>query len=87
VAILGSSQYTYPEASPTQQKEDFILSVENALHFYGDVPAAIVPNNLKSVVTKSNKFEPTINETFLDFADIIKTPCFWQELIDLEINL
>jgi len=69
VAILGSSQYTYAEASPTQQKEDFISSVENALHFYGGVPAAIVPDNLKSAVKKSNKYEPTVNETFLDFAE------------------
>jgi transposase len=69
VAILGSSQYTYAEASPTQQKEDLVKSVENALQFYGGVPAAIVPDNLKSAVTKSNRFEPTLNETFLDFAE------------------
>jgi transposase len=69
VAILGSSQYTYAEASPSQQKEDLIRSVENALHFYGGVPAAIVPDNLKSAVIKSSRFEPTLNETFLDFAE------------------
>jgi len=69
VAILGSSQYTYAEATLSQSKEDFITSVENALHFYGGVPAAIVPDNLKSAVTKSNKYEPTLNETFLDFAE------------------
>ena len=69
VAILGSSQYTYAEASMTQGKEDFIISVENALHFFDGVPAAIVPDNLKSAVTKSNKYEPTLNETFYDFAE------------------
>jgi len=69
VAILGASQYTYAEASPSQQKKDFIASVENALHFYEGVPAAIVPDNLKSAVTKSNRYEPTINETFMDFAE------------------
>lgn len=69
VAILGASGYTYAEASMSQQKEDFINSVENALHFYGGVPAAIVPDNLKSAVTKSSKYEPIINETFLDFSD------------------
>jgi len=73
VAILGSGQYTYAEASPTQQKEDFIASVENALCFMSGVPAAIVPDNLKSVVKKSNKYEPTINETFLDFAEYYQT--------------
>ena len=69
VAILGASQYTYAEASVSQVKEDFITSVENALCFYGGVPAAIVPDNLKSAVTKSNKYEPTLNETFLDFSE------------------
>lgn len=73
VAVLGASQYTYAEATPSQGKEDFIRSVENALHFCGGVPAAIVPDNLKSAVTKSNRFEPTINETFLDFADHYNT--------------
>jgi len=69
VAILGASQYTYAEASMSQSKEDFITSVENALHFFKGVPRAIVPDNLKSAVTKSSKYEPTINETFLDFAE------------------
>jgi transposase len=69
VAILGSSQYTYGEGTMSQGKEDFITSVENAFYFYGGVPAAIVPDNLKSAVTKSNKYEPTLNETFYDFAE------------------
>ena len=69
VSILGASQYTYAEASPSQQKEDLVRSVENALRFYGGVPAAIVPDNLKSAVKQSNKYEPTLNETFLDFAE------------------
>lgn len=73
VAILGASQYTYAEASLSQGKEDFISSVENALHFFEGVPAAIVPDNLKSAVTKSNRYEPTLNETFLDFAEYYGT--------------
>ncbi|MFC2138757.1 IS21 family transposase [Bacteroidota bacterium] len=69
VAILGASQYTYAEASLSQKKEDFIASIENALHYFNGVPAAIVPDNLKSAVIKSNRYEPTLNETFLDFAE------------------
>lgn len=68
VAILGASQYTYAEASLSQRKEDFIASVENAIHYFKGVPAAIVPDNLRSAVTKSSKYEPVINETFEDFA-------------------
>ena len=73
VAILGASQYTYCEATPSQKSVHFIESVENALHFYRGVPRAIVPDNLKSAVTKSSKYEPTINETFLDFAEHYQT--------------
>ena len=68
VAILGASQLTYVEASYTQQKEDFINSCENALHYFGGVPNAIVTDNLKSAVTKSNRYEPTLNEAFRDFV-------------------
>jgi transposase len=69
VAILGASQLTYVEAVMTQQKEDFIFACENALHYCSGVPAAIVPDNLKSAVSKSSKYEPTLNETFADFAE------------------
>ena len=69
VAILGCSQLTYVEAVFTQRREDFIGACENALQYFGGVPAAIVPDNLKSAVTKSSKYEPTINELFADFAE------------------
>lgn len=69
VAILGASQLTYVEACLSQQKDDFIGVCENALHFIGGVPAAIVPDNLRSAVTKSSKYEPVINDTFALFAE------------------
>jgi transposase len=68
VAILGASQLTYVEGVMSQQKEELIAVCENTLHYYQGVPAAIVPDNLKSAVTRSSKYEPTLNETFADFA-------------------
>lgn len=69
VALLGYSQYTYAEASMSQQKNDFIQSVEKALLYFEGVPKAIVTDNLKAAVTKSSRYEPTLNETFADFAE------------------
>lgn len=69
VAILGASQLTYVEATESQKKENFIPSCENAMAYFGGVPLAIVPDNLKSAVTKSDRYEPTLNETFADFAE------------------
>ncbi len=69
VAILPCSHYTYCEAVWTQKKEDLIKACENALHFYGGAPAAIVPDNLKSAVTRSDRNEPVINPDFAAFAE------------------
>lgn len=68
VAILGASQLTYVEAVPSQKKEDWIRANENAFRYIGGVTRAIVPDNLKSGVTKSCKYEPDINPEYADFA-------------------
>jgi len=68
VSILGSSRLTYVEASLSQKKGDFIASLVNTLVFYAGVPAAIVPDNLKSAVKKSHRYEPEIADSLQDFA-------------------
>lgn len=68
VAILGCSHYTYAEAIPSQRKADFIAANQNALHFLGGAPKAIVPDCLKSAVVKSDRYEPEINTSYYDFA-------------------
>ena len=68
VAILGASQLTYVEAVPSQKQEDFISVVENALHFFGGVPTAIVPDNLKSAVIQADRYEAELNRVFSDFG-------------------
>lgn len=68
VSILPNSHFTYAEACRSQKREDFIACCSNALRFYGGVPMAIVPDNLKSAVARTNKYEPVINRTFKDFA-------------------
>ena len=68
VSVLGASQLTYVEASLSQQKEDFITACEHALLYYGGVPKAIVPDNLKSAVTKSDRYEPSLNQSFENFG-------------------
>lgn len=68
VGILPCSGYTYVQASPSQKREDFIDSMNSCLRFFGGVPKAIVPDNLKSAVTKASKYEPILNKSFKDFG-------------------
>lgn len=69
IAILGASQYTYAEATPSQKKADWIISNRNAIEFFGGIPASIMPDCLKSGVTKGCKYEPEINPEYKAFAD------------------
>lgn len=69
VAILPCSHYTYCEAVRSQSRQNLIKACENALHFYSGVPMAIVPDNLKAAVTRSDRNEPVINEEFAAFAE------------------
>ena len=62
VAILPFSHYTYCEAVWSQRKEDLI-------QYFEGVPAAIVPDNLKAAVTRSDRNEPVINDDFSAFAE------------------
>ena len=53
-----------------------IAACENALHFFGGVLMAIVPDNLKSAVTRSDRNEPVINEEFAAFAEFYDMAVF-----------
>ena len=68
VAILPNSHYTYVEACMSQQRQDMLACLSNALAFFGGVPKAIVSDNLKTAVSKASKYEPVINRAFKDFA-------------------
>jgi len=68
VAVLGASNYTYAEATRTQRSAEFVASHARALGYIGGVPAAIVPDQLKSGVTLACRYEPAIQRTYEEFA-------------------
>jgi transposase len=69
VACLGASNYTYAEATPTQELSHWIGAHERALAFFGGVPECIVPDNLKSGVTDPCRYEPGVNRSYQAFAE------------------
>ena len=73
VATLGASKLIYVEAVWSQKKHDFISAQVNALNYIDGVPYAIVPDCLKSAVTKGHKYEPDINPEYQDFASYYGT--------------
>jgi transposase len=69
VACLPSSDYGFVYAVPSQKSEDFLHALAQCLSFLGGVPQLIVPDNLKSAVTKTSRYEPVINHAFEQFAN------------------
>jgi transposase len=68
VAVLGASSFTFAEATRTQTVRDWIGSHVRALEAFGGVPKAIVPDQLKSGVTRSCRYEPGIQRTYEEMA-------------------
>ena len=73
VAVWGASNYTYAEASPSQEKRHWVMSHVRAWEFSGGVPRATVPDNLKSGVTRACRYEPDLNRTYLELARHYRT--------------
>ena len=68
VAVLGASNYTYAEATATQGLADWIAAHIRTFEFLGGVPEIVVPDNLKSGVTKACRYEPSVNRTYEEMA-------------------
>ena len=68
VAVLGASNYTYAEATRTQQVPDWIASHQRAFHYFGGVTSAVVCDQLKSGVVVPCRYEPGVQKTFEEFA-------------------
>jgi transposase len=69
VAALGASHKLYVEAFADQQLASWIAGHVHALAYYGGVPRALVPDNLKTGVVKACRYEPLIHQTYQDLAE------------------
>lgn len=76
VAVLGASNYTYAEVTRSQTVPDWVMSHVRALEYFCGVPAAIVPDQLKSGVTRSGRYEPGIQRTYDELAQHYDTVIF-----------
>lgn len=68
VAAMGVSGYCFCLATPAQTAKDWLSASAKALTFYGGVPQLIVPDNPRALVTKADRYEPTLTDTVRDFA-------------------
>lgn len=68
IACWAASSYSYAVATATQRADEFCVSHVNAFEFFGCIPHALVPDNLKSGVKKPDRYEPTISPLYESLA-------------------
>lgn len=67
VAVMGCSNYTFIYAVPDQKLPSWITAHAELFDFLGGVPALIVPDNLKSAVTKPGR-ELVLTRTYSELG-------------------
>ena len=69
VGSMPASDYGYLLFVPSQRTEDFVHAAVKCLRFLGGVPKILVPDNLKSAVVKTDRYEPSLNRVLEDMAN------------------
>lgn len=69
LAVWGASNYTYAEATLSQTLPEWIGAHVRAFDYFKCAPRVLVPDNLKSGVSKACKYEPELNPTYADMAE------------------
>jgi len=69
VAAFSYSGYFYTEAFLNQKVHSWIQAHDNALQFFGGVPLILKPDNTKTAVIKPDRYEPQLNEAYLEFSE------------------
>lgn len=69
VAVLGASGYTYAEATASQSLPDWLASHVRAFEYFGGVPEMVIPDNLKSAVSRACRYDPDLNPSYQQLAE------------------
>ena len=67
-AVLGFSQYLSVDVTLTQQKGDFLGSMDRAYRDFGGIPRITVTDNLKTAVDRADRYDPDVNPDFTGFC-------------------
>jgi transposase len=69
VGVLGASNYTFAEATLTQALPDWLGSHVRMLEYFGGCPELIVPDNLRSGVSKACRYDPDLNPSYQQLSE------------------
>ena len=68
IGVLPASGYPFVQAIASQKKRDFIDAHCDMFEYFGGVSELLVPDNLKSAVTKADNYDPDVNTDYAAMA-------------------
>ena len=68
IVTLAYSRHQFVHVTFSQKIAAFIVGLDEAWAFFGGVTARLVIDNLKSAITKPDRYDPVFNRTFEEYA-------------------
>ena len=65
---MGASNQTFAEGTWTQSLPDWLGSHTRAFSFFGGVPQLVIPDNLKSGVSRACRYDPDVTPAYQQLA-------------------
>ncbi len=69
VAVLGASNKTYAEATWSQKLSDWLGSHVRMFDYFGGCTTIVVPDNLRSGVSRACRYDPDLNPSYQQWAE------------------
>ena len=69
VAVLPCSGYAYVEACSDMKLVNWLLCHVHAYAYFGGVTRLLIPDNLKTGVTKNTRYETVLNRSYQELAE------------------
>jgi len=69
VATLPASNYIYAEAQSSEDQRNWNNGHVRAFEYFGGVVKIVIPDNLKTGVTRPNYYEPGVNLSYQELAE------------------
>ncbi len=73
IAVLPCSCYVYAEATADMKLENWLTCHVHAYEYFGGVTRLLIPDNLKTGVTKNNRYETVLNRSYQELAEYYDT--------------
>ena len=69
VSVLPCSCYAYAELCSDMKSENWLMCHVHAYEYYDGVPRLLIPDNLRTGVTKNTRLDTIINRSYTELAD------------------